>query len=45
MPDALCAIPNVAVATRLRYTHGPLSRNCPLSPMLSRNRLAATCLA
>ncbi|MBU9229148.1 phospholipase D family protein [Burkholderia multivorans] len=45
VPDALRAISNVAVATRLRYTHGPLSRNCPLSPMLSRNRLAATCLA
>ncbi|MBX4341204.1 hypothetical protein K4G93_24055, partial [Mycobacterium tuberculosis] len=30
---------------RLRYTHGPLSRNCSLSKMLLRNRLAAACLA
>ncbi|MXN73524.1 phospholipase D family protein [Burkholderia sp. 4701] len=35
----------MTASTRLRYTHGPLSRNSPLSTMLSRNRLAAVCLA
>nr|WP_244109163.1 phospholipase D family protein [Burkholderia anthina] len=35
----------MTAAPRLRYTHGPLSRNYSLSKMLSRNRLAATCLA
>nr|WP_175792215.1 phospholipase D family protein [Burkholderia ambifaria] len=35
----------VAAPPCLRYTHGPLSQNHSLSKMLSRKRLAATCLA
>lgn len=35
----------MAATARLRYTHGPLSQNPASSTMLSRNRLAAVCVA
>nr|WP_249179695.1 phospholipase D family protein [Burkholderia dolosa] len=42
---AACSHSGVVAPPRLRYTHGPLSQNLPLSTMSPRNRLAAACLA